>query len=291
MNEIQKVNTGLSVIDSSIGMTPAVKEIYEALNTELVSNSLPPSIFNAIKVGVAKSYADTGFNIPGTDEEKRQSQEYLIMEVMKYIRKMYQGLRLGEIPIAFAAGIRKEYGDYMGLSVLSFCNFVDGYIKDQARKNALLEKGKLMIEESRIPDYNEVFDTAKGNALKALSDLKACNELGLYSGVVHDFLETIGLIDLEDDEIKELKAEARQLILLEYANKVEPDKFKRINNQIIIEALIGKDNQDKVKHLINIKAKMLALKAYLQSIIFDEVDFDELIESKRDILDNEIKTT
>lgn len=286
MTDIIKTNSDLSVSGYTDDLSPSVNEIIIALSSTLVAAALPPEIFNAIKVGVAKSYADTGFSIHGTEKEQQQSQEYLILEIMRYVRKMHHGLRINEIPIAFSRGIRKQYGDFMGLSVISFCNFIDGYVKDKDRQTALFEKNKLAVEKDRIPTYDEIFDTAKGNALRALADVKALKEVGLYAGVVHDFLETLGLIILKDEDIKAYRSQARELTVAEYAEKNtrELDKFKRIDNQTIINALMKLEgtNQDKVKHLISYKAKSLALTDFLRSVILDKIELSEVIESKRE---------
>lgn len=280
----------LQLASATVGasLAPAVNEVFSALDTATVSQSLPPEVYNAVKLGLVKAFADTGYKINGTKDEITQQTDYMINEVRKDITKLYPAIRLGEIQVAFKRGVRKEYGEYMGLSVVSFLGFIAGYIKDETRKQALIEKNKLKEEPAYIPTFDQVYDIAKSNALNALKDVENGKDITFSGNVVYDFLEGIGLIDLDREAIIEIRKEARQLIFASFENKVELDRFKRIDNALIIEALLDPTKpQDKVKHLIRSRAKCMALKTFLQGVLLEGTDLAEMIESKRSAASNQ----
>lgn len=287
-NQIQKSDTGMSLAVSS-NIPHPVREIVEMLNTEKVGSVASTKVYNTALAGIAKSFADTGFTISGTEKEVKESQNYLVTEVTEYIRKRYPALRLGEIPVAFARGIRKQYGDYMGLSVLSFTNFIDGYVKDEDRKKALAELAKLQSgHEEQLPAWDKVYDMSKSNAMRAVSEVETGKSIFLYGHIVYDFLDALELIEFSVDEKKQFYSDAYTMILNERraARETEFDKFRRDNLQSLVDIMERNDTEElkrrKETEIIKSRAKCLSLKRYLESILFEEVDLEAVIEGKRE---------
>lgn len=288
MNKLQKSDPGLPM-QISTSVPHPVREICEMLTTERVGGTLIPRVYNTVLEGIAKSFADTGFSIAGSEQEVQQSQAYLVTEVTAYIRKRYTALRLGEIPVAFARGIRKQYGDYMGLSVLSFCNFIDGYVKDEDRKKALAELAKLKSgHEEQLPAWDKVYDMSKSNAMRAISEVETGKSIFLYGAIVYDFLDALGLMEFSVEEKKQFYSDAYTMILNERraARETEFDKFRRDNLQSIVDLMERNDTEElkrrKETEIIKNRAKCLSLKSYLEAILFEETDLEAIIEGKRE---------
>ena len=72
-------------------------------------------VFNMVLASVARAYAD--LNIKAISAEER---DYLVNELTGNIIARYPAIRVSEIPEAIARGIRGKYGEYYGLSVVSF---------------------------------------------------------------------------------------------------------------------------------------------------------------------------
>lgn len=272
--------SSLTPLTEQTGLTPAVKQIHNVLHTPQVGQCTPEEVFNAVKQGYYKAYADTGFKMVGTEEEIDQTAIYQITQVAKYVREIFAGMRLGEIPICFDRGIRKHYGDYMGLSVVTLYQFIDGYIKHQDRQNALLELYRVKNLPGE-PTAKEIFDLAKSNALHTLKEVRDGRDINYIAAVVYDFLDRLGMIDFTTQEKRDMMTEARRITTLEYTTK-KIDPVKRIDQAWILEALIDPTKpQQNIENMLKWRAKALALKTYLEGVILEEVDFDKLIESKR----------
>lgn len=284
MKQLEQNSTGLIMGDPSA--IPAVsKEVFTALHSRLVSEVLPGDIFYPLKNAIHKSYQDTGFKLEGSKEQIQEKLAYMINEVRKHVEAKHPAIRVDELQIAIERGIRKQYGDYMGLSVISFCLFIDGYMKDEdmSRKKALIEKNKIK-DEVIPPTNNEIFDMAKGNALKSLQDVKLGRDITLSGSAVYDWLSKIGLLLFSAREKKEFFEEARLDLVNEYGfkNINEADRFKRIDNKMIIDSLNSEAPVSEIiyKKVLN-RAKCLTLKAFLEGVIMEEINLDVLIESKR----------
>lgn len=63
----------------------------------------------------------------------------LCTQVYKEIQMQFRFIRLEEMKLAFQRGIRKEYGEYMGLSLITFHTWMKAFIQDGERKQAIEE--------------------------------------------------------------------------------------------------------------------------------------------------------
>lgn len=262
------------ITNEAIIATPVVKEIYQALQTATVSASLLPDVHYYIKAGVLKSYADLGFKLPIAQPGEHDPVEYLINELVREVKKNYPTLRIGEIGIAFKRGILKEYGDYMGLSVVSFLSFISGYLKDENRKRALIEKNTPK-NKVVIPTQDEVFELSKSNALRALSDTRIGKDIHLYGSIVYGFLGGLKLIELSKEEKLEYFELARLDLIAEYREKseVEFDRIKRMDLKTLAASLEDIEGLRKdLKTKIWVRAECLAVKDFLQGVIMEETD-------------------
>src|SRR4051794_25337415 len=80
-------------------------------------------VFNIVLISVAKAFAD--LNIKSLAQPDR---DYLVNELTDNIIARYPAIRINEIPVAIANGIRGKYGEFYGLSVVSFERFVEQYL-------------------------------------------------------------------------------------------------------------------------------------------------------------------
>lgn len=269
-------------IGSNEQLSAPVKEIRNVLDTTQLSQASPEEIFNAIKAAYYKAFADTGFKMVGTDQEIDQNAMYQITEIMKYITPVYGGMRLGEIQIAVNRGIRKVYGDYMGLSVVTFFSFFDGYIKHQDRQNALLDLYRVRNAPGE-PTRAEAYDLAKSNALHTLKEVREGRNINYIGAVVYDFLDTLGLIDFDNEEKRAMYQEVRRVAEMEFSSP-KIDRTKRLDAVWILEALQDPSKpQENIVNILKWRAKALALKKFLEGVILNDVDLDELIESKKEL--------
>lgn len=266
----------LQLTNQSTSLSPRDNEVSVAQKSPMIKDSDNFTLFEIFKNSITKAYLLIRYDSPS-------ELALIIGETLRLALTNCPDIRENEINIAFTRGVLGEYGDFKGLSVVTFIGFLKSYLKDEERQR-IIALSMVKPEEKKIPTAEEVFEMAKGNALKALNDVKIGRDITLSGSAVYDWLSLLGVISLSTEEKNESMDEAKSQLIEEYTHKnmTETDRFKRIDNTTIIDTLNSdyKSSQDVHKKLIR-RAKTISLKYFLQGIIVSEENFDELIESKR----------
>lgn len=231
-------------------------------------------VFNVVLLEVTKCYIHLNWAKP-----KENDLNLMVTELTKNIQNhaAYRSLRLKEIPTAFAEGIRKEYGEFMGLSIVSFEMFLRGYLKSQYR----IELGKslptLQIEQSKKPSSEEIFVISSDNANKAFQDFKSGKDISLVAPAVYRFLYRLKLINYSEEELTEFINEATTIVRNELIAKkgLSIDKNFRDNIDKVLS-----DNQSMERKII-IEAQRQGCYAYLRTLQFEDENLSELISRNR----------
>lgn len=273
-NQIAKVSQST---DLSIQLSLKDNEVAVALTGRMIKDIDRQYLFNIFKHSINRAYLLIRYEAP-------LELQLIIDETMKLAQNNYGTIREGEVEIALTRGALGDYGtDFKGLSVVTFIGFIKAYLKEETRSQLLAAQVKQYDPEP--PTYNEIFDMAKGNALKALNDVKTGRDITLSGSAVYDWLSGLGLIEFTGKEKKEFFEEARLDLVNEYGMKNinETDRYKRIDNKMIIDSLNSEApvSEDIYKKVLS-RAKCLTLRAFLEGIIIEEIDLDSLIETKRD---------
>lgn len=228
-------------------------------------------VFTVVKASVAKAILDLNWKEPS-------DVEYLTKELTRRIGVRFPSIRLVEIPKAIEKGIRKEFGEYHGLSVVNFENFIACYLKSPER----LEMGKEIakLAQPKEPSLDERFNVAKSNALTALEAKKNLQIVTASAVSVYNFLDTLNLIPFNSYEKRQFVEDAKEELktVNSFQASIERDKAKRNALVSFLERLSQNQEPDAVKS----RAKRIAVNTFLAQCILDEVDLPSLIEEKRD---------
>lgn len=260
MNQLEKVN--------EVNLPAKSMEIYNVLQSPLIKDCSDEQIREVVINDMISAYFKAGFAYPSDSDFKIMADQMVIN-----IRQQGFAMRLNEISIAFSRGVLKEYGEYMGLSIVSFTNFVKMYLMNNARLDALREYNTPK-EEPKEPTEKEKFEMAKMNAIQAFLDVNAGKSIVLGS-VVYDFLDTQGILNFTKEEKNQYMDRAKNLIISETNSRkeAESDSFKRNDLRRIIEAVT--DGSE--KSLVISKAKQLALIDFMRSLHLEGKNIADLI--------------
>src|ERR1700742_1643003 len=128
----------LTTIQSSIFKTQTMSTLIKSQTTHPTSETQPAwailkqspvrkvpkrEVFNMVLISVAKAFAD--LNTKSLDPKER---DYMVNELTDNIIARYPAIRINEIPVAIANGIRGKYGEFYGLSVVAFERFIEQYL-------------------------------------------------------------------------------------------------------------------------------------------------------------------
>jgi hypothetical protein len=237
-------------------------------------------VFNVVLISVAKSFAD--LNIKSLTQQDR---DYMVNELTDNIIARYPAIRINEIPEAIAQGIRGKYGEFYGLSVISFERFIEQYLLSDERVRAV-KALPLPPGTKRIPGKNEQFALAKSNALMALERKKVNKAISSMASSVYDYLDKLQLLQFGKDEKYDMMADACRELVGELRFKlITAPAHERIalrsDAEAYTAALTGGALTDAQKQNIIRISKRLALDAFLQQVMLEELDLGGLIEGKR----------
>lgn len=230
-------------------------------------------VFESIKAALAISFAH--LNAKKLDTA---AMDFLANEVTDAIIEKYPGIRISEIKTAFANGIRGEYGEYFGLSVVTFDNFVKSYILSPERAN--LGKTVPALEAPSMPTSQVMFETAKSNVLEAFRSFQ--NKTKTFERIAltaYNFLDSIKLITFTNQEkwefVDEAKVELKRM--LDNQKAIETRPLERRKLCATIDELANNGCRDQV---INV-SKALALKAFFEGMLLEERDLNKEIDHQR----------
>ena len=198
-----------------------------------------------------KSVNHLGWKLPEDNDVK-----LLVNEIAGSIVRDYKQIRKAEIGIAFSKGIRGEYGEFMGLSVVTFEKFIIGYLASDYR--AALGKS-LPVAEMPAPTKELSREDRMEWAKTAYETFKEKGFYDDYGNQIYEFLDKEGLIPFTPSEKFELLDQARQEEYRRLQNPLSVKEAREFNKQI--EALMT-DNQKLLP-----RTKKLALNKYFQILL------------------------
>ena len=188
-------------------------EIAIALNDNRIMTCKQEAIKSSLTVMVSSVFTMAG------QEMKEKDLAAIIREVSKDLQTRYKSLTLEEVKIALDNGVRGDYGQYMGINVVSINGWLKAYMNSDERKKAIRDKSPQLALPAYSGPSEEEFDelmTIKIGEAKAEYD-----NTGNYrdrGNVLCRYLQRIGEIKLSKEEnwqivlqaIKELRKDANQ---------------------------------------------------------------------------------
>jgi hypothetical protein len=240
-------------------------------------------VFSAVLTSVAKAFAD--MNVKSITAADR---DYMVNELTDNILARYPAIRISEIPVAIANGVRGRYGEFFGLSVVSFEKFIEQYLLSEERTTAV----KQIVrdhEGRRIPSPEEQFATAKSNVMMVLERKKTGKSFAGMACTVYDFLDRLGLLHFSRDEKYDMMADAcRELVgELKYQLINSPGVNRNAIRRDIAAytaSLTGGPLTDAQKQQVVRISKRLALDAFMQQVLLEELDLEGMVDEKRGVL-------
>jgi hypothetical protein len=224
-----------------------------------------------LKTAINLTIFESGYKVDNISE--------LILMVIKDIFNDFSSLTISECSVAFRSGVRGLLGEYMGLSVKTFYNWLLAYnetIKAEAvRQLQFIKKEKTITEEDKkkirldwLNGFIKDFESYKENGNTDQFD---------YNNNFYDYCISSGIGYFTRKEKLEIKELAKKRILnshnvLNARNKDERNSFKEIVNSIVNEVYNKKAETEIVS-----EAKRLALKTIYDRLIDKKIHLKDAI--------------
>jgi len=245
-----------------------VAEIKAALSSRMIKDLSEPELFELFKSNISKCYVISRFAAPEGIELT-----VIIDETMKMAKSRFGNLRSDEISIAFTRGIAKEYGDYMGLSFITFVEWLKAYMKEETRINLTKPAPEIKTEPTR----EEKFDLFVTNALQAFSGYQAGKDISLVASSVYRFLRRLDFFIYSEQEQEEFLTRAQKEVIAHLQLKKSTVLDKNLRNQIEKQLAAP----ETLEQTIILHAQRLGLYTYFQTLIIEESDLKQMLEAKK----------
>lgn len=261
-------------------MSNEIAIIQKARNLPRVRDLETGVILSRITASIGKVFITAG-QVPQNEEEKKALKadiQFMASELTKDVEERYAGLTIEEIVIALEKGVRKDFGKYYGLNVVTFNDWLSAYAKSHKRSRAIAEQIKMNTIPAPIKLTPEQLDAKKKDII--LIGLNLYKKMGSYPGrpdTIYDALVERGLINLSESEKWDIYNQAQKRLIGELEKrKREPNNFfkiKAISNDI--ELFLTPNTRSKER--IIFEAKKVAINNFYKNIIENDIDINELV--------------
>lgn len=247
-------------------------ETINPLSVPSITSHTDDDIFSVILMSLARSFTDLGRPQPGEKDKN-----YLANALADLIPRKYPSIRLHEIPEAFAKGIRGKYGEFYGLNLVSFENFIESHLAHESREHF----ARLLppAADGKEPDTETKFQTAGYNSVKALNEYTAGKDISLSALIVYEFLNGLELIKFTISEKWDFVDQATEYLENDLVRQAV-ECLDKVRRAAFYKQLAAVKDRTAVE-LIKNTAKRFTLYAFFQSCILEKLDLVAMIKEKR----------
>lgn len=251
-------------------MIPAV----EAVDCPKIKTLPPLAVYNPLVVLIGHLYLLKGQR-PEPEELRFQAGE-----LDQELRANYGFLSLEEIRIALDKGVKKRYGEYYGLNVVTYIEWLDAYIKSDLRHKALKDAAEKKLPPPHVPTQEEIEAASKRSLLWFQ---EAWRESKFYFWCpdpddAYNFAVKTGLIQptAEDKKKAIRKAVDRRISELKRIVQDKRSWDYNTNLDILYKYKEGKVSPLSDKHVVNY-GKLFLLIDLFEQLSREEKDLEEII--------------
>lgn len=230
-----------------------------------------------IKPAVLKAYMDTGFRYE--KEDLTYIVDCLKSEIIS--NPKLRTIRPEEIKIAISNGVRKEYGDYMGLGLVSFIQFLKGYMNSEERNQAKMLKAdndrQIAFRQKPEPTAEQIAEGRKSTIIRAFKEYAIKGHYDDLGSYVYSSLDKLNLLGFNTadkkqfilDAIESLKSKIHEQLKIE----LNPSKQRSLKAQF--KALSMEEIE--CNETIISEAKKIGLYAFFDTLILEETKIETLL--------------
>lgn len=195
-----------------------------ALNSKLIVDMQQTELKDRVIKTLAKTYIDCGKVI--------ESKELMSLSngVINEIKRYFINLKIDELDLCFQNGVRKQYGEYFGLNIVTFHQWIKSYMAEDKRAEALKIRSTPRIEPIKEYNDNEKLKIRDEFMNHAKSTYMKSGVFGLYEASIADIYKIlVDTKELTESEYTSNVEEAFDYVIedLEYRSKTNDILLRR----------------------------------------------------------------
>lgn len=257
--------------DASLQSAHHLSRELEALSSEQICKVDEIQLETVLMTAVHKAFRDKG------QEVVADQAEYLVDNLTPTVLKACPYIRIAEIPIAIEKGILGDYGDYFGLNVVTFTNFIKSHYASEKRAN-LAKQTKHEEQEKQPPSEKEILEKDKELLSHAFEHFKKTGYYEDHGNYIYKVAaKKLGLFSLSEERQKQYLEEGRKKAV----EKLKTDMVQKPHDRRRITSNINDANQltkgsDGLK-LVYKESLQLALMGWFKELVESEIEITELL--------------
>lgn len=223
---------------------------------ESSTNDLKLALLKAISTAYLRSGQQFNKNVVEIEVDNMTS------DVVNY----FGALKLSDIELAFKNGIQNKYGEYFGLNIKTYLNWLKNYIYDPERvERVKLEQKNNMIEEKKLSE-KEKEEIIKNGLLATFERFKENKPITDAGNINYKYLVENGIFNLSRQRKLEIRDAVQKRMIIEIKDR-NPLKTE------IKNALKEHFTEDKIIS----ECRLEALKIYFKELVEMEMDIKDLL--------------
>ncbi|MFD2599876.1 hypothetical protein ACFSQ3_13040 [Sphingobacterium corticis] len=257
--------------DHQLGLVHKLSNEVQAMTSERICDLSRLRVDQVLLGSVHKAFRDRGQEV--ADDEA----EYITNNLYDSVLSACPYVRIAEIPIAIEKGILGDLGEFFGLNVVTFTNFIKRhYASEKRAKNASqLPKSE---EQKPAPTESEVLDRDKSLLISAFDMYKSVGYYEDHGNYMYRVAaKKLKLFDLSPERKKSFldQGKVRAIEKLKNEQVQKPFDRHRINQEIIDAQNLTKDS-DGLRRVYK-ESLQLALMDYFKGLMEMGEEIENLI--------------
>lgn len=207
-------------------MTTGIDRIKEALKSSRIKDVKYSDLTNYLAKVIGIVFAIRSAEIESSNIQ------YMSKELARAVWERFPGISIAELGIALDKGVKRDYGDYFGLNVVTFLDWVRAYFYSPERKIAVSEKNQLALPPKTVPTEKEFEELRRQNTISMFELYKHYGVLIGDPSYPFAYLENKKILDLTREEKLSIFEEAKKFAMKSYVpakDLTDPEENKRAN--------------------------------------------------------------
>ena len=263
-------------------MTTGIDRIREALKSPRIKDAKYSDLANYLAkvIGIV-------FAIRSTEIDPDNIQ-YMARELARSVWERFPGISVAELGIALDKGVKRDYGDYFGLNVVTFLDWVRAYFYSTERKIAVSEKNQLALPPKTVPTEKEFEELRRKNTISMFELYKHYGVLIGDPSYPFAYLESRGTLKLTREEKLSIFEEAKKIASKNYMPAKDltgRDDNKRLNKAAQVcrslDTAFGVILRDRLGYDLDkiavIEAKRISIARFFDRLIAERKSIADLL--------------
>lgn len=279
------METGLTKIEKYTALQ-RFELCVEMLDSPMARDVEELEIDKVVLPAILKAQKDLGFN---PNEEKGS---HLMDGIALEIKRAVPNIRLLEIPIAINKGVLGEYGDFLGLSIVTVIKFLKAHYTS-AKRAEIAKQVSNKEEEKPIPSIEEQKALAKVHLIEGFERYKESKKIPFSAVYLYRFLsEHFKLVEYPNEvkfemyyqSILNIKREKEQDLDINsrMSNRKDIDFINGFLDTIpdkieCAKAVLKAVQQKELRYMLKNESERIALKRYFDNLIEMETEIKDLL--------------